>query len=43
MAIAASMARPARCSLVNVRTAESIDCLFNPPQLLDAVSKLILP
>jgi hypothetical protein len=29
--------RPSRCSLVNVETAESIDCLFNPTQLSEKV------
>ncbi len=29
--------RPARCSLVNIETAESIDCLFNPMQLSEKV------
>ena len=29
--------RPARCCLVNVTTAESIDCLFNPTQISEKV------
>lgn len=29
--------RPGRCTLVNVDTAESIDCLFNPTQLSEKV------
>ncbi len=29
--------RPTRCSLVNVETAESIDCLFNPTQFSEKV------
>ena len=29
--------RPPRCSLVNVVTGESIDCLFNPTQLAERV------
>lgn len=29
--------RPSRCSLVNVETAESIDCLFNPTQFSEKV------
>jgi len=29
--------RPPRCSLVNVVTAESIECLFNPTQLVEKV------
>ncbi len=39
--------KPARCSLVNVTTAESIDCLFNPAQLSEKVqvnwSRLTVP
>ena len=29
--------RPPRCSLVNVVTGESIECLFNPTQLVEKV------
>ena len=29
--------RPPRCSLVNVETGESIECLFNPTQLAEKV------
>ncbi len=32
-----ALGRPPRCSLVNVTTAESIDCLFNPTQLTEKV------
>lgn len=37
MTLAASMVRAERCSLANVRTGESLDCLFNPPQLLERI------
>jgi len=37
MALADSMGRPARCSLVNVTSGESFDCLFNPPQLEERI------
>ena len=30
--------RPPRCSLVNISTGESIDCLFNPENLVETVS-----
>lgn len=29
--------RPPRCSLVNVVTGESLECLFNPTQLTEKV------
>ncbi len=35
MTLEAAIARPPRCHLVNVSTAESIDCLFNPTQLVE--------
>ena len=38
MAISKSTARPPRCSLVNIATGESIECLFNPTQLTEKVS-----
>ena len=38
MSITKSTARPPRCSLVNVATSESIECLFNPTQLTEKVS-----
>ena len=38
MGITKSTARPPRCSLVNVSTSESIECLFNPTQLSEKVS-----
>lgn len=37
MSIASHIVRPERCSLVNVTTGEHVDCLFNPPQLLERV------
>ena len=37
MGIRDAVIRPPRCSLVNVTTAESIDCLFNPTQLTEKV------
>ena len=33
MGIEQAVAKPPRCVLVNVVSAESIDCLFNPTQL----------
>lgn len=35
MTIAAAVARPSRCHLANVATGESIECLFNPTQLVE--------
>ena len=35
MGIEQAIARPPRCVLVNVATAESMDCLFNPTQLTE--------
>ena len=35
MTLEAAIARPPRCHLVNVSTAESIDCLFNPTQVVE--------
>jgi len=37
MGIERAIVRPPRCSLVNVSTGESIDCLFNPAQLVEKV------
>ena len=37
MGIELAGSRPPRCTLVNVETAESIDCLFNPTQLTEKV------
>ncbi len=33
----AALARPPRCVLVNVETAESLECLFNPKDLTEKV------
>jgi len=35
MGIEQAIARPPRCVLVNIATAESMDCLFNPTQLTE--------
>jgi len=35
MPLDSALARPPRCSLVNVATAESIECLFNPKDLTE--------
>ncbi|WP_434345734.1 peptidoglycan-binding protein [Myxococcus virescens] len=35
MSIAAGLARPPRCVLVNVLTGEAMECLFNPTQLVE--------
>ena len=37
MTITQSIARPPRCSIANVTTGESIECLFNPTQLTEKV------
>ncbi|HPM53004.1 MAG TPA: hypothetical protein PK282_12295 [Rhodoglobus sp.] len=37
MGIEQAVAKPPRCFLVNVTTAESLDCLFNPTQLAEKV------
>jgi hypothetical protein len=37
MGIEIAGVRPSRCTLVNVDTAESIDCLFNPTQISEKV------
>ncbi len=37
MGIERAIVRPPRCSLVNVSTGESIDCLFNPALLVEKV------
>ena len=47
MTIASAVARPPKCVLVNVSTAESIECLFNPTELTEKVevnwSRLAVP
>ena len=47
MNISQSVARPPRCSIANITTGESIDCLFNPTQLSEKVkvnwSRLAVP
>ena len=47
MTIERAMVRPPRCVLVNVTTGESMECLFNPAQLFEAVqvnySRLAVP
>ena len=47
MTITAAVARPPKCVLVNVSTAESIECLFNPTELTEKVevnwSRLAVP
>lgn len=35
MSIAAGLARPPRCLLVNVLTGEAMECIFNPTQLVE--------
>ncbi len=35
MSLAAALARPPRCVLVNLTTGESIECLFNPKELTE--------
>ena len=37
MSITQTTARPPRCSLANIATGESIECLFNPAQLSEKV------
>ncbi|MCP4678746.1 MAG: peptidoglycan-binding protein [Deltaproteobacteria bacterium] len=37
MGIQRAIVRSPRCSLVNITTGESIDCLFNPAQLVEKV------
>ena len=37
MTITQAIARPPRCSIANVTTGESIECLFNPTQLTEKV------
>jgi hypothetical protein len=37
MPLSAALARATRCSLVNVQTAEAIECLFNPTELVEKV------
>jgi hypothetical protein len=37
MSIAQTTTRPPRCSLANIATGESIECLFNPSQLSEKV------
>ena len=37
MGLRDAVVRPPRCSLVNIATGESIECLFNPTQLAEKV------
>jgi hypothetical protein len=37
MSIARAVSRPPRCTVVNVSTGESVECLFNPTQLTEQV------
>jgi len=37
MSLDAALARPPRCVLVNLTTAESIECLFNPKDLTEKI------
>ncbi len=37
MPLGAALARPPRCMLVNVSTAESLECLFNPKDLTEKI------
>lgn len=37
MSITQAIARPPRCTIANVTTGESIECLFNPTQLTEQV------
>ncbi len=47
MSLAAALARAPRCLLVNIATAESVECLFNPVQLVEKVAvnwnRLVVP
>lgn len=47
MTLDSALARAPRCTLVNVATAESMDCLFNPTQLTEKLqvnwNRLIVP
>jgi hypothetical protein len=47
MTLSAALARPPRCVLVNVATAESMECLFNPTQLSEKLqvnwNRLVVP
>lgn len=47
MSLGAVVARPPRCVLVNVATAESMECLFNPTQLTEKLqvnwNRLVVP
>ncbi|NOK04691.1 peptidoglycan-binding protein [Myxococcus xanthus] len=47
MSIAAGLARPPRCLLVNVLTGEAMECLFNPTQLVEKLqvnwNRLVVP
>jgi hypothetical protein len=37
MVLSAALARAPRCTLLNVQTAEAMECLFNPAQLTEKV------
>jgi hypothetical protein len=37
MSISSAVTRPPRCSIANISTGESIECLFNPTQLNEQV------
>ncbi len=37
MSLRNAIVRPPRCAIVNVHTAESIECLLNPSQLAEKV------
>jgi hypothetical protein len=47
MGIEHAIARPPRCTIVNVATAEAMECLFNPTQLTEklqvAWNRLVVP
>ena len=47
MAVSSALGRPPRCALVNVSTAEAIECLFNPKDLTEKIdvnwSRLAVP
>jgi hypothetical protein len=38
MGLSSAIARPPRCLLVNLTTQETIQCLFNPTQLVEKIS-----
>lgn len=47
MGLRDAVIRPPRCSLANVATGETLDCLFNPTQLVEKVqvnwNRLVVP